>query len=112
MLPLYRLALIFRPLFDKKYCQCFMLMSLCLLIAFSRFKSIQRERTQHPSHQVKIAVLMRAQKRTKPVPAQANVKLVSMLCAYQLNIFTSCLFFKTILNVEMLNLMYTSLCLI
>ena len=67
---------------------------------------------QHPAHQVKIAVLTRAQKRTKPVPAQANVKLVSMLYAYQLYIFTSCLFFKTILNVQLLNLRYTSVSLI
>lgn len=89
-----------------------MLMSLCHLILCSRFKYIQRERTQHPAHQVKIAVLMRAQKRTKPVPAQANVKLVSTLYAYLLYIFTSCLFFKTILNVQLLILRYTSVSLI
>lgn len=92
--PLYRLALIFLPLFDKKkYCQCFMLMIFCHLMACSRFKSMQRERTRHPAHQVKIAVLMRAQKRTKPVPPQANIKLVIMLYAYQLYTFTSCLSF-------------------
>ena len=55
--------------------------------ACSRLKSIQRERTQHPAHQVKIAVVMRTWMTVMPVPAQANVKLVSMLSAYQFPIF-------------------------